>query len=422
MTLSDTLGPSRAAKRPLFTVLFVMGLTTLASNAPSPLYVVYQQRFHFSSLVLTGVFAVYAGGVMLALVTIGRLSDTIGRRKVLGPALVLLGGSAALFIAARGTWWLIAARAVQGVATGAITSTATAALVEFEPNGDRHRASYLNTVVFVMGAATGPLAFGACIEYLPWPTVLPFAAEAALIAAAVAAVSRLPNTPRGDNEPWRMRRPAVPRAVLTPFVISVLALSVCWGVGALFAALSASIDQNLLHIHNHALVGALLFFFFGAGGLSQLALRRVSARSAMTAGLATVSVGMGLLYAGLAMSSVPAALLGGLLVGAGSGCGFMGSLALANAVAPPRRRAELVSAWNMVGYVALSVPVVGVGLLAGYVGLRTATGLFSAVVVTLAGVTIVAIRAAPEDPLSGVAAVDLAELGLEPQIIASGTV
>ncbi|HET9691170.1 MAG TPA: MFS transporter [Acidimicrobiales bacterium] len=415
--------PPGYGKLPLITVAFVMGLTTLASNAPSPLYVVYQQRYHFSALVLTAVFAAYAVGVMVALVGVGRLSDAIGRRKVLGPGLVLLGCSAALFMAARGTGWLLAARGVQGVATGAITSAATAALVELEPNGDRQRASYLNTVVFLMGAATGPLAFGVCAQYLPWPTVLPFAAEAALVAVAVVGVSRLPETaPARAEVGWRFQRPSVPRAVLAPFVLAVLALAVCWGVGALFAALSASIDEDLLHIRNHALVGGLLFCFYGVGGLSQRLLRRRTARWAVMAGLATVAAGMSLLYLGLLAASVPAALGGGLLVGAGSGCGFMGSLALANAVAPPQRRAELISAWNMVGYFALSAPVVGVGLLAGVIGLRNATGIFAAAVVAMAVATIAAVRAAPHQPLARLSAAQLTELGLEAPVVASGTV
>jgi len=95
-----------------------MFTTTLASNAPFPLYVVCQQRFGFSPTTLTYVFSSYAVGVIGVLVLVGRLSDQIGRRRVIIPALILLGASCALFAVASGTAWLLVARAVQGVATG----------------------------------------------------------------------------------------------------------------------------------------------------------------------------------------------------------------------------------------------------------------------------------------------------------------
>ena len=91
-------------------VAFLIFLSIGASNAVSPMYVVYQARYHFTALTLTEVYAVYAAGVMVALLAVGHLSDVIGRRRVLAPALVLLGLSAVLFAAARGTGWLFAAR------------------------------------------------------------------------------------------------------------------------------------------------------------------------------------------------------------------------------------------------------------------------------------------------------------------------
>ena len=47
------------------------------SSAPSPLYLVYQERWHFSALTLTLVFATYALGLLVALLTVGGLSDFV---------------------------------------------------------------------------------------------------------------------------------------------------------------------------------------------------------------------------------------------------------------------------------------------------------------------------------------------------------
>ena len=55
------------------------------SAVPTPLYVIYQQRDHFSTLMVTVVYAVYALGVIGSLFLGGHVSDWVGRRRVLVP-------------------------------------------------------------------------------------------------------------------------------------------------------------------------------------------------------------------------------------------------------------------------------------------------------------------------------------------------
>jgi len=57
-----------------------LGLLLFASSAPSPLYIVYQQRWGFSEITLTSVFAIYALALLLALLIAGAVSDHVGRR------------------------------------------------------------------------------------------------------------------------------------------------------------------------------------------------------------------------------------------------------------------------------------------------------------------------------------------------------
>jgi MFS family permease len=410
-----------SSRRALAVVAFCMFLTTMASNAPSPLYAIYQQRFHLSALGVTGVFAAYAGGVMVALLVIGGLSDAIGRRRVLVPALLLIAVSAVLFSLADGVGWLYAARGVQGLATGGITGAATAALVELEPSGDRQRASFLNTLMFVTGAAVGPLLFGCLAQFAPWPLHLPFLLELGLAVVAVTAVRTLPETVTAQaRRPWKLQWPSVPRPIGGPFVLAVLALSVAWGVGGLYAALSPTIDRELLHVHSNAAAGAILFVFAAVGGIAQVVLRRWPSWRSISVGVVGVAVGMSLVFWAEAARVVPLFLVGTVLTGAASALAFMGSLALVNEVAPPARRAELVSAWNLVGYLALSVPAIGVGLLSDAVGLEAATGIFTAVVGGLSLVTAATVLLSPRRPLDRLSHDELAELGLNPAVAASG--
>src|SRR6201997_3132816 len=93
----------------------------LGGTLPVPLYVLYEKQMGFGPLGVTVVFAAYVGGTLFALVALGDLSDHIGRRKVLGIAVVCAAASTGLFLAASDIGWLIAARVLSGAAAGFAT-------------------------------------------------------------------------------------------------------------------------------------------------------------------------------------------------------------------------------------------------------------------------------------------------------------
>src|SRR3954447_16884257 len=102
--------------------LFLLASITLAflaaSSAPTPLYAIYQAEWGFTPITTTVVFGVYALAVLIALLTLGRVSDHVGRRPVL---LAAIGGQIVamlVFATATGVAELMAARVVQGLATG----------------------------------------------------------------------------------------------------------------------------------------------------------------------------------------------------------------------------------------------------------------------------------------------------------------
>src|ERR671923_1439469 len=72
----------------------------MGTTLPTPLYELYRQRFGFSELMVTVIFAVYAAGVIAALLLFGRLSDQIGRRRVLLAGLVLSAAGMTAFLLA----------------------------------------------------------------------------------------------------------------------------------------------------------------------------------------------------------------------------------------------------------------------------------------------------------------------------------
>src|SRR5690606_6758182 len=114
------------------------------------------------------------GGVLVSLLLFGRWSDELGRRPLLLAAMGGLIVSSLLFGVAPSVWWLLAARALQGLANGVAVAAASAALLDFEPSGDAERAGYVNGIVSGIAISLGVLVSALLAEHGPLPTVTPF--------------------------------------------------------------------------------------------------------------------------------------------------------------------------------------------------------------------------------------------------------
>jgi hypothetical protein len=91
-SLAERTRPAVPRRVAFWLLAFVLTATMLGTTLPTPLYDIYQAQWHFSSAVVTVTFAVYAAGVLVALLLAGRSSDQAGRKPVLAAAL----GSSAL--------------------------------------------------------------------------------------------------------------------------------------------------------------------------------------------------------------------------------------------------------------------------------------------------------------------------------------
>ncbi|MBF6064415.1 MFS transporter [Nocardia terpenica] len=155
-------------------------LTLIAgTEIPTPLYVLYRARFGLSNAMLTTVFAIYALALIPTLLIGGRLADRFGRRRLIIGGLLAAAAGSLLLSAADSTTWLLAGRAIQGVAVGAATGAATAALVELD--GPHRRAAAVATSAVAGGGAAGPLLSGLLAQYAPAPRTLSYLIETALL-------------------------------------------------------------------------------------------------------------------------------------------------------------------------------------------------------------------------------------------------
>ena len=136
----------------------------LAAGALMPLLVVYQEQWKFPAALLTLAFAVFAIGFLAAVLTLGSLSDHVGRRPVLIGALIIQLASNITFLVAPDIGWVIAGRIVQGAATGVATTAFTAALVELAPPNGKRLGTILGSVGLTGGLGVGSLLAGLAIQ------------------------------------------------------------------------------------------------------------------------------------------------------------------------------------------------------------------------------------------------------------------
>jgi MFS family permease len=363
---------------------FALAITMLGTTLPTPLYGLYRQQFGFSELMITVIFATYAAGVIASLLLFGRLSDQIGRRRVLLPGLVLSALSAVCFLTANGLPLLLAGRVLSGLSAGIFTGSATATLIDLAPGGRRGRATLVAAMANMGALGTGPLLAGLLSQWAGSPLRLTFWVDLALLVPAAIGIWAMPepiaSTSRAQLRPQALR---VPREMRSTFIDAALAGSAGFAVLGLMTAVTPDFLGQELGVTSRAIVGLVVFALFAASLGGQLALEVIPERAAIPSGAGALIVGMGSLALSLAISSLALLVLGAVIAGFGQGLSFRGGLTQVNERAPAAQRGTVASAFFVVMYIAISLPVIGEGVLAQAVGLRAAGVTFAAVVAAL---------------------------------------
>jgi MFS family permease len=362
----------------------------LGANLPSPLYVLYQARFHFGASVLTLIFAAYAAGVLAALLCLGRVSDHLGRRPVLAIGLGLAATSAGLFLGAVNIAMLVAARAVSGLAVGLVLGATTAGLAELEPSRNLRRAALVSAVASLIGFGLGSLMAGVLAQFAPAPIRLAYGVYLMLLIVAGVAVALIPETvPARDRRIDLRPSLAVPRPIRPAFLPAALGIFSAFSILGFFAALVSSVLRTTLHQPSPALAGAVVLAVFAVAALAEVAGHRLRSATAIGAGLTLLLASLGLLQLGLARASLTVFLPATVVAGAAIGLTFLGSLAAVDRLAPPGQRGAVLSALFAAAYLGFSVPVIGIGIGAEHVGITTATSMAAVFLAVVAGCALV---------------------------------
>lgn len=368
----------------------VFAVCMAGTTLPTPLYGLYQQKFGFDELTVTVVYAVYAFGVIGVLLLAGNASDAVGRRPVLLTGLACAAASAVCFLCATGLGWLYAGRLLSGLSAGLFTGAATVYVMELAPGRGASRATFVATAANMGGLGCGPLLAGVLAQYAPWPLYLPFAVHLALLAGSAAVLLRLPETvaERRPLRTVRPDRPGVPAQVRAVFGPAAIAAFVGFALFGVFTSVSPAFLAQSLDVHNHAVSGLVVALAFFASTAGQLMVGRSGVRRSLPLGCAGLLAGLASLAGALRWDLLALVVLSALVGGLGQGLAFRGALSAVAAASPPHRRAAVISTLFVVAYAGISVPVIGVGVLAGPLGLEGAGLVFiacMAVLVSTAG-------------------------------------
>ncbi|WP_454848123.1 MFS transporter [Rhizobium binxianense] len=362
-----------------------------ASAAPTPLYRIYQENFAVSPVLITVIFAVYAFALLAALLIAGSISDHLGRKPVIFFALVLEATAMALFTLADGPGWLIAARIVQGLATGIAGASLGAALIDV----DRARGQIINSIAPLSGMAAGALGTSALIQYGPFPMHLVYAVLLATF--VIQAIALWLTVETGGRRPGVLASlkptvsipPQVKRTLLLVTPINVAN----WTLGGFYLSLVPSLVVSTTGNRAPLTGGTVVTALMVAGATTVFLRRTKNPQANLAFGVSATVLGILTVVAGVHLANVPVLILGTLLTGMGFGTSFLGSVGAIMPLAKPDERAGLLSAFYIQSYLAFSLPAILAGFLAKSLGYGLTADLYATAIILVSLGGLMALRA-----------------------------
>lgn len=365
-------------------------ITMVGTTLPTPLYPIYQHEFGFSDLMITVIFAAYAVGVISALLITGQWSDQLGRKPLLLAGLFLSAVSDIVFWQADGLGMLLTGRVLSGLSAGIFTGTATVAVMELAPRSWGRSSTLIATAANMVGLGVGPILAGALAVLFAAPLVLPFAIHFVLALVAVVCIWRAPETvTRPANIKLHVQTPKIPPEVRSVFIPAAIAAFAGFMVFGFYTAATPAFLGQQMGYTNHALIGCVAGLPFIASTVGQMCQGRLPEPGRLSIGCAVLLVGVLIIAWGIAFEQLLGFILGAIVAGIGQGITFRAGMGAISAASSPQHKAATVSSFFVVAYVAISLPVVGIGLLGIVAGQQITALTFDLIVALLCCVALV---------------------------------
>ncbi len=374
------------------TVFSFVGAVTISasSSAPTPLYHLYQQLFHLSPAMITLIFGAYAFALLAALLTLGGLSDYLGRRPLILLALVLNAAALIIFAFAGSGTELLAGRIVQGFATGIAFPTFGATILDT----DRRRGPLLNSITAFVGLTIGSLLGGALVEFAPYPTQLVYAVLLLVTLAEIAVLALMPETISVRPGALAALRPrvSIPKQARST-LLRVTPVNVAgWSLAGFYLSLMPTLVATATGISSPFVGAAVVATLMLSSTASVFIFRTWQAQTVLLTGTAGLVIGVVTTLAGVHLQLVGLLFVGTAVAGLGFGSIFANILRVLLPLAEPHERAELFAAFLIESYLAFSIPAILAGLLAPILGLAVTAYVYGAVIVVLSAISVVITR------------------------------
>jgi MFS transporter, DHA1 family, tetracycline resistance protein len=281
--------------RPLLVIFLTIFVNLVGFGIIIPLLPFYAETFGASPMVIGLLFASFSLAQLIASPLLGELSDRWGRRPVLILSLIGTVVSFVMLALAQSLAMLFAARIVDGLSGGNIT-TARAYIADVTTEKDRARAFGMLGAAFGLGFIVGP-ALGAAFSHISYTAPIWAAAAITVLAIALAWVwlpETLHLTHAGGGSAWRAladvsRRPGL-RMLLSVDFLYWMAFAVYQTTFALFGARRFGFDAS----HTGYLLSAFgLLGVVVQGGLVGPVVDAIGPKRTLTIGLLFTAVGWG---------------------------------------------------------------------------------------------------------------------------------
>lgn len=182
-------------------IMLLSSLGTSIANVALPNFV---RVFNTSFQAVQWVVLAYLLAITTLIVSIGRLGDLLGRRRLMLAGLAVFTLASVLCSLASSLWMLIAARLLQGLGAAAMMSLTMAFIGETVPKEKTGSAMGLLGTMSAIGTALGPSLGGLLLTSLGWRSIffinLPLGILAMLLAWRYLPVDRpLTNHPHFDR-------------------------------------------------------------------------------------------------------------------------------------------------------------------------------------------------------------------------------
>jgi MFS family permease len=336
---------------------FLVFAVSIGVNLQMPLYVTYARQDGFGTSAISVVFAIYAGTLVGFLLSLGGLSDRIGRKPAMVAA-IIAAGLATLVVYLQPSLPAVGiARFLQGVAVGLATSAGTAYAAELARSADApQRAARVMTATISGGFGLGALATALAIYLQNDLPPVTYALHAIIVVTALAVVFILPETRTRTSGSW-VRKPLFPAGT----VIAASAIIPAWTVtGILIAVVPSVMTSTSATSFNWSALALFLINMIGV--LFQPLSSKMAPRASVRLGLILLSIGMCLITWG-SLSNRPIILLIGAAVAGSAAYGFIftgGLTAVSMAAGSERARAS--AGFFLFAYIGFSGPPLLTGI------------------------------------------------------------